>query len=120
MVDEQRQHRRLPVQSRVFIELVAPGLGSPQSGQVADCKTLDVSKGGLRVSLDRELPVGAILQVGVELPKYSETLYLAGEVRWCRRDQEAEQRWTAGFALLNADESDIDRWVALMVELDEV
>jgi hypothetical protein len=92
--------------------------GSPQSGQVATCRTLDVSKGGLRVSLDRELPEGAILQIGVELPQSSETLYLAGEVRWCHRDQEAERHWTAGFALLNADQSDIDRWVALLAAME--
>jgi hypothetical protein len=118
MADDQRRHQRLPVDSRVFIELVAPGLGSPQSGQVATCRTLDVSKGGLRVSLDRELPEGAILQIGVELPQSSETLYLAGEVRWCHRDQESERHWTAGFALLNADQSDIDRWVALLAAME--
>ena len=118
MADDQRRHRRLPIDSRVFIELVAPGLGGSQSGQVTTCRALDVSEGGLRVSLDRELPEGAILQIGVELPQYSDTLYLAGEVRWCCRDQEAEQRWTAGFALLNADQSDIDRWVALVAAMD--
>ena len=81
--DEKRRHLRLPLESTVFIELVSPGVGSASPGKVAVCKTLDVSRGGLRVSLEQELTIGAILQIGVDLPDYRETLYLAGEVRWC-------------------------------------
>ena len=32
------------------------------------CKTMNVSRGGLQVILEEELTVGAILQIGVDLP----------------------------------------------------
>lgn len=118
MPEEKRQHLRLPVQSTVFIELVSRQVGTDESGKVAQCKTLDVSRGGLRVSLEYELVVGAILQIGVELPDSDDTLYLAGEVRWCRQDPGPELSWSAGFALLNANGSDIDSWVSLLTEMD--
>ena len=118
MADEQRRHLRLPVASRVFIELVAPGLAEDDHGEIATCRTLDVSRGGLRVSLDRELTVGAILQIGVEWPGADDTLYLAGEVKWCRELHTGQHRWSAGFQLMNANNSDIASWLHLLSAMD--
>ena len=118
MPEEQRRHLRLPVESTVFIELVSPGVGSATAGKMAVCKTLDVSRGGLRVSLEHELVVGAILQIGIELPQREETLYLAGEVRWCLANEAPETGWSAGFALLNAGDSDIGSWTSLLVDME--
>ena len=109
MPQEKRQHLRLPVESRIFIELVSPRVGSAESGTVAMCNTLDISRGGLRVSLDQELTVGAILQIGVQLADADDTLYLAGEVRWCRPMQESQQGWSAGFKLMNAVDSNLEK-----------
>ena len=118
MSEEKRRHLRLPIESTIFIELVSPDLEGEDPGEIVECKSLDVSRGGLRVSLDRELVVGAILQIGVELPETEETLYLAGEVRWCRELTGKEQRWLVGFQLLDAGNSDIASWIGLLGELD--
>ena len=118
MSEEKRRHLRLPIESRVFIELVSPDLEGEDPGEIAECRTLDVSRGGLRVSLDRELVVGAILQIGVELPDADETLYLAGEVRWCRALPGEEQGWSVGFQLLNAGSPDMASWIGLLSERD--
>jgi len=118
MSEEKREHLRLPLQSRIFIELVSPKVGNEESGEVAICKTLDASRGGLRVNLKQELTVGAILQIGVQLPDSDETLYLAGEVRWCRPGDDPLYIWSAGFKLMNAGDSDIDSWVALLTWMD--
>ena len=118
MVDEKRKHLRLPVQSKIFIELVSPDPDNPQSGQIVSCQTLDVSRGGLQVVLEQELTVGAILQIGVELPDSQETLYLAGEVRWCRKLARAGNQWAAGFQLLNAGSPDFISWIGFLSEMD--
>ena len=118
MSQDKREHLRLPVASTIFIELVASGIGEHDDGHVAACKTLDVSRGGLQVSLEQPLRVGAILQIGVELPSLNETLYLAGEVRWCRPDASGNDYWSAGFELQNAADSDIERWVDLLTDMD--
>lgn len=69
MVDEQRWHLRLPIESTVFVELESPPVGSGGAGKIARCKTMDVSRGGLRVSLEQELVVGAILQMAWTCPR---------------------------------------------------
>jgi len=120
-MSDKRQHLRLPVESRTFIELISPQLGESDTGRLVACQTLNISRGGLQVTLEEEVTVGAILQIGVELPNQERTLYLAGEVRWCTRTEEGSglHPWSAGFKLLNASSSDIDLWVELLAAMEE-
>ena len=116
-MSENRRHLRLPVASTTFVELESPALRGNSRGTVAKCKTLNVSRGGLLVILDQEVPVGAILQIGVDLSDDEQTLYLAAEVRWCTRAEESGMRrdgWYAGFQVINSEGSDVERWVNLI------
>jgi Tfp pilus assembly protein PilZ len=94
-------------------------MGQSESGKMLTCKTLNVSRGGLQVSLAVELTVGAILQIGVDLPGATDTLYLAGEVRWCLPRNDEKHPWLAGFQILNADDTDIARWAALISSMED-
>lgn len=118
MTEQKRTQQRFEVEHTVFIELVSPRMGNNESGKVTKCKTLDISGDGLRVSLEQELTVGAILQIGMQVPESPDTLYLAGEVRWCNADENVAQRWTAGFKLMNAENSDIQSWIALVAKME--
>jgi Tfp pilus assembly protein PilZ len=118
MPEQRRKHLRLPIESTTFIELLSPRLGQTESGRMITCKTLNVSRGGLQVSLEEELTVGSILQIGIDLPGAEHTLYLAGEVRWCLPNNDGTSAWMAGFQILNADDSDIARWVELIVKME--
>ena len=114
MNDESREHQRIHLQSRVFIELTSADVIAGLPAEIASCKILDVSRGGLRVTVDRELLVGAILQLGAELPGADAAFHLAAEVMWCRENGDPEGGWTAGFKLLNARDSDIEDWRRLL------
>ncbi len=118
MREEKRKHQRLSFEGTIFLELVAPGMAEDHSGEVVLCKTIDISRSGVRVGVDRELTVGAILQIGVELSQEENTLYLAGEVKWCRQSGDEATVWLVGFELLNASNSDIETWRALLTEMD--
>ena len=120
MPENMREHFRFPVESTVFVELISPEFGSNEAATIVKCRTLDVSREGLRVTVEQPLPVGAILQLGVELPAMADTLFLVGEVRWSHPlpGTEAQPSWSAGLAMLNADESDIDNWVALLATME--
>ena len=119
MPEQRRKYLRLPVESTAFIESLSPRAGQSDSGQLLRCKTLNVSRGGLQVALSEELTVGTILQIGVELPGEEDTLYLAGEVRWCLPSENKQHPWLAGFRVLNADNSDVDRWVDLVIAMEK-
>ncbi|QFU76973.1 PilZ domain-containing protein [Halioglobus maricola] len=116
----ERKHQRLPIESRVFIELVAAPAGSGEDAQIAICKTMNVSSHGLMVALEQELPVEAFLQIGVEPPRDtgSEAFYMLGQVRWCKPSDDPEFPWLAGFALQQAEHSDISSWIKLITALE--
>ncbi len=116
---EQRRFFRLPIESRVFIELESPAPGSLGPGRVARCETLEVSQNGLRVRLGESVTVGAILQIGVELPGKDEPFYLVGQVRWRMQDKARTGYWIAGFEVLNALGSDVEQWEAALQVMDE-
>ena len=118
MEGEQRQYVRLSLESTVFIELMAAAAAGDEEAKVARCKTLDISRGGLRVQLNQPLTIGAIHQIGVELSADDRTLYLAGEVKWCLPAKGSNDTWTAGFQLLNASDSDIETWYLLVEEME--
>jgi len=117
---EQRKHLRLPVETRTFIELVSARVGEDDSGRLVTCRTENISRGGLQVTLEEAVTVGAILQIGVELPGANSPLYLAGEVRWCRPNEgDPDQPYSAGFKLLNSEGSDLQRWVELLSSMED-
>jgi hypothetical protein len=115
----QRQFLRLPTESRVFIELESPPPGSLGPGKVARCETLEVSRGGLRARIGESVTVGAILQIGVELPGEEEPFYLVAQVRWRKQDDENPGFWIAGFEILHSMGSDIEQWEAALQVMDE-
>jgi len=115
-----RQHLRLPVENRVFIESESAEAGET-GGKVTICKTLDVSVNGMQISLDHELPVGAFLHLGVEAshPEPSDnTFFLVAAVRWCRPQESEDGPWLAGLELQEARGSDIARWGQLIAGLE--
>ena len=115
MTERDRQEPRLPLHSRVFIEVESPAAGSAEEANIAICRTMDVSGLGLRVVLEHELTVGAYLQVGVEPPQGDgDTFFLAAQVRWCHPNADSLNPWMAGLELLPAEHSDLARWVALI------
>ncbi|MEM1401700.1 MAG: PilZ domain-containing protein [Pseudomonadota bacterium] len=116
---DRRRFFRLPVESRVFVEIESAPPGSLGPGKIARCETLDVSNSGLRVRLEEAVTVGAILQIGVELPGKDEPFYLVGQVRWRMRDRETKGKWVAGFEVLNAFGSDVEQWEAALQVMDE-
>jgi len=119
MSDIERVHQRLPLNSRVFLELDTGSAGNPGDAHIAVCEALDVSSGGLQVALRQEVSVDAFLQLGVEPPQgEGETFFLAAQVCWCRPTGDEDRPWFAGLMLLPAEHSDIDRWVELIRQLE--
>ena len=118
MSEQRRKHHRLPVESTTFIELLSSRAADPEPVRLITCKSFNVSRRGFQVRLGEPLTVGVILQIGIDLPSLADTLYLAGEVRWCVIDKDDHLPWIAGFQILNANGSDIDRWVALIVDME--
>jgi hypothetical protein len=117
MPENQREHIRLNLNCRVFLEFDEAVEPPAKQGEVVLCETLDISYGGLKVGLDRQLIVGAIIPIGVEISWAETTMHLVGEVRWCRRNPGPGKAWSAGLQVLNAADTDIADWRELLLHV---
>jgi hypothetical protein len=115
-MSEKKRNLRLPIEDTVFVEVMASGIGEDEAGTVVRCRSLDISGDGLKIAIDREIRVGAILQIGADLPNSEETLFLAAQAKWCRPSGDGELHWV-GFELLPASNSDIADWKARIRQL---
>lgn len=113
-----RRYFRLPLESTVFIEVESPPPGRLGPGKLARCRTLEASRRGLRVEIGERLTVGAILQIGVDIPGNEEPFYLVGQVRWRMQVKDRAGVWIAGFEILNAAGSDIEHWEQALEVMD--
>jgi hypothetical protein len=118
MVEDKRRHLRLPLDSRVFIELLSPKADHSEDRTIAQCNTLEVSRRGLSVSLESALTVHSILQIGVELPGPEQTIYLAAEVKWCEAMPGEAERYCAGFEIIDGGGTDFSQWQSILIEMD--
>ena len=112
MVEKDRNHTRIKMHTRIFVEAIAAT--DTTEGLLLQCKVVDVSYGGFRVNIESEVPVGAILSVCAELPAVDEPFYMAAEVKWCRPNDDGKDGWLAGFELLKSRDTDIEAWRNLL------
>jgi hypothetical protein len=114
-----RRQPGMPLENTVYIELVAPEFGSRKPGTLTRVRTEYIRRQGLDLAMEHALPTGAILQLAVELPGTACILYLVAEVLYSHPvpRSDAGPGWTASLELLDLDDSDSDRWLALVDSL---
>lgn len=111
MSENNRNHVRIKMDAKVFVEVAAATDTAP--AELQHCEVEDVSYGGLRARLGCELIDGAILAICADLPAMPEPFFMAAEVKWCRRDDEHDA-WLAGFALIPSSDTDLASWRELL------
>ncbi len=109
MMKDRRQHVRQRRDERVVLQFVSSTHDGLPAGTVVRCSTKDVSSQGIRIQLDRRLPEGFLVKLCVELPDHRATLFLAGEVRWCREVAKGT-RSLIGVELKERQTDDFKRW----------
>jgi hypothetical protein len=112
MAENDRNHVRIKMDTRIFIEVIAATDSS--EGLLLQCEVVDVSYGGFRVNIERDLTVGAILSVCADLPAVKEPFYMTAEVKWCRPNEDGKRGCLAGFKLLKSRDTDIESWHELL------
>ncbi len=112
MQENDRNHLRIKMDTRIFVEAIAATDSS--EGLLLQCEVVDVSYGGFRVNIESDLTVGAILSVCAELPSVKDPFYMAAEVKWCKPREDGKSGWLAGFQLLKSRDTDIESWRELL------
>lgn len=112
---EQRGELRVATTAAVFVELSAGDLGEPAT--VVMCRLLDVSAAGMRVRIDRAVPLGCILALCARFngPSHARqaSLRVVGEVRWV---EQKENYYVVGLFLYESFDTDIAAWKLLIAD----
>ncbi len=123
MGQERRQYRRVPLGASVSFQELRFGLGA----EASEAAYRDVSGGGLLVGSSREVPLGALLKLQVDVPGWqpdvgrfgpakdqpTRPLVAVGQV--VRVEQLEGGAYELGIKFLNAHPDD---WAALQTFLD--
>jgi len=112
MQESDRNYIRIKMDTRIFVEVIAAT--DTSEGLLLQCEVVDVSYGGFSVNIERDLTIGAILSVCIELPSVEEPFYMAAEVQWCRPNEDGKTGWLAGFKLIKSRDTDIECWRQLL------
>jgi hypothetical protein len=115
MSEKDRDHIRIRMHTRLFVEVIAATEDS--AGLVVRGDLVDVSQGGFQATLERDVIVGSILSVGAELPAVDEPLFMSAEVKWCRPQEDGKAGWLVGFKVLSSGGTDSDSWRALLQQI---
>ncbi len=103
---ERRGHLRTGRKESLFLQLSATFSGE-QDRRTLKCASADLSRGGLRLTVTEELPIGALLEIWIKLTSARRNYYLVGDVRWC---VPAHDEYEIGVVVKDAPATDIKSW----------
>ena len=106
---ERRRDYRLMQEVSIFLETYSSSPDDNPIGKISLCCSLDISLTGLRMKLDDELPLHAILQMGIQFSD-KRHFHLVGEVRWLKKLDDGVE---VGFEILESEQTDYFAWRAL-------
>jgi Tfp pilus assembly protein PilZ len=111
---DQRSHPRIESDDRVFAQVVLSGDKPDMVGTTLSCTAVNLSAGGVQFRTSAAVPVGALLDIWVDVATRPGKFFLAGEVRWSRPagewDDNGAERWFVGVQLKSGAATDILDW----------
>lgn len=111
--DERRSESRLDERATIFVERLAADYDGSRPASIVVCRSIDISANGLQVRMDQAVPLGSILRLCAQFRDNRRSLYLVGEVKWIRPE---EDRFCIGFNLYDSEQTDIGAWKALVAD----
>jgi len=110
-VQNHRKNNRYARQDRLLAQVTASLHSVESEAATRPAKTLDISKRGLRIMGNDSIPVGAMVDLWVEIAGLKGKFYLNSEVRWSKIDDRLG--YVMGLELCEGLGSDIGHWERL-------
>lgn len=110
---DKRMHPRLDSDDRLFTQVVLSADDPDLVGTTLSCVAVNLSVGGIQFRTAAQLPVGALLDLWVDIATRPGKFFLAGEVRWARpagHDERGDSTWFVGVQLKSGAATDISLW----------
>jgi len=87
---DKRTDPRLDTDDRLFAQIVQAGNRADLAGVILSCVAVNMSAGGIQFRSNESIPVGAELDLWVDVSNRPGKFFLAGEVRWSRPTNEKD------------------------------
>lgn len=95
MPNEKRQFERFKERATVLYKF---GKGAHREDKAF---TIDLSTQGARIITDKNLPIGSVLELRIEVPDSAERIYVKGEVVWTKEMRvEGKKNFEVGIRFL--------------------
>ncbi|MDA1074362.1 MAG: PilZ domain-containing protein [Proteobacteria bacterium] len=108
---DKRLHPRLESSDRLFAQVVVCSDDPEVVGTTLSCMAVNFSVGGVQFRTDQPVPIGAVLDLWVDVSTRPGKFFLTGEVRWSRPSQEPDSsEWFVGVQLKSGAATDIIDW----------
>ncbi|WP_019531548.1 PilZ domain-containing protein [Dasania marina] len=109
--NDKRSEGRVNEQTTIFVE--AYDSTSFNGTKVVICNSLDISANGLQFQMDERPELGSILRLFAEFHDQQAAMQLVGEVKWV---EPQGQDFNIGFAIYDAENTDIIQWKQLIAQ----
>jgi len=110
---DKRMHPRLESDDRLFTQVVLSADNPDLVGTTLSCTAINMSVGGIQFVTHEPLPIGALLDLWVDISSRPGKFFLAGEVRWTRPGEDGDDGnpvWRVGVQLKSGAATDILDW----------
>lgn len=106
-LDDLRREKRVAGKHSILV--CYPSQDGSQKEEKYQCKTEDISEGGLKIVTRHSLPLGCILPIEILVIDENTSFRFNGEVKWCLEIDEAPT-YFAGIKLLKVIENSYQEW----------
>lgn len=110
---DKRMHPRIESNDRLFTQVVLSADDPNLVGTTLACTAVNMSVGGIQFRTSAPVPIGALLDLWVDIPSRQGKFFLTGEVRWTRPgdlDADGLSLWFVGVQLRSGAATDISTW----------
>jgi hypothetical protein len=115
---DKRMYARLESDDRLFVQVVLSSAEPDLIGTTVACTAQNFSIAGIQFRCGTRIPVGALLDLWVDIHSRPGKFFLAGEVRWARpaSDADGTSDWIVGVQLRPGAATDIVDWQEFHVQ----
>lgn len=112
--NDNRSESRINQAATIFLEVCSSDPDGNAAPQVIICNSVDISANGIQIQIDQDVAIGSILRLCVDIHNNEEEIYLVGEAKWVKHQ---DDHYNIGFELYDAEGTDILGWKNIIAEM---
>lgn len=110
-IKEQRKHKRIRSNDRLFAQIVACEKQPELVGSTISCLATDLSASGIRIKSYEYIPEGSQLDLWIDVNSRPGKFFLTSKVKWVQEDGGMSYSYRMGVELDEGAATDFEEWM---------